>query len=222
MQDLKEKYPDTLLMVECGYRYRFFGKDAEKAAKILDIIAHPDSVGSGLLGLTASVPTFNGHKNYVRKLVLQGEKVGVVSQTETSAEKKVNKNSSKTSSGPFSREVTEIYTASTFLDEVYDTVRTFNILACSKKATLTLTPVTGQMILNKINENGLKDLLYDVEPFEIITSQEFFDGVVEHYVHDQKIIRGNPVRLELIQVKKLYILNFPKDHDCLDNFTVVN
>ena len=34
---LKDKHPDTLLMVECGYRYRFFGKDAEKAAKILDM-----------------------------------------------------------------------------------------------------------------------------------------------------------------------------------------
>ena len=92
-----------------GYRYRFFGQDAEKAAKILDIIAHPDSVGSGLLGLTASVPTFQGPKNYVRKLVLHGEKVGIVSQTETSAEKKVN-SSSNSSSGPFSRDLTEVYT----------------------------------------------------------------------------------------------------------------
>ena len=83
-----------------NYRYRFFGEDAEKAAKVLDIIAHPDSVGSGLLGLTASVPTFNGHTNYVRKLVLTGEKVGIVAQTESSAEKKVSQTSS---SGPFAR-----------------------------------------------------------------------------------------------------------------------
>ena len=71
-----------------------------KAAKVLDIIAHPDSVGSGLLGLTASVPTFNGYSNYVRKLVLTGEKVGIVAQTESSAEKKVSQTSS---TGPFSR-----------------------------------------------------------------------------------------------------------------------
>ena len=98
-----------LCILFAGYRYRFFGQDAEKAAKILDIIAHPDSVGSGLLGLTASVPTFNGPRNYVRKLVLHGEKVGIVSQTETSAEKKVN-SSSNSSSGPFSRDLTEVYT----------------------------------------------------------------------------------------------------------------
>ena len=98
-----------LCILFAGYRYRFFGQDAEKAAKILDIMAHPDSVGSGLLGLTASVPTFNGPRNYVRKLVLHGEKVGIVSQTESSAEKKVN-SSSNSSSGPFSRDLTEVYT----------------------------------------------------------------------------------------------------------------
>ena len=76
---------------------------------------------SGLLGLTASVPTFNGHENYVRKFVLQGLKVGIVGQTETAAEKKVNKQlktNQSSSSGPFARDVTEIYTASTFLKDL--------------------------------------------------------------------------------------------------------
>lgn len=27
--DLKRKHPDVVLFVECGYRYRFFGEDAE-------------------------------------------------------------------------------------------------------------------------------------------------------------------------------------------------
>jgi len=27
--DIKKKYPDALLLVECGYKYRFFGDDAE-------------------------------------------------------------------------------------------------------------------------------------------------------------------------------------------------
>lgn len=27
--DIKNKYPDALLLVECGYKYRFFGEDAE-------------------------------------------------------------------------------------------------------------------------------------------------------------------------------------------------
>ena len=52
--EIQKNFPDTLLMVECGYRYRFFGSDAEKAGKILDIVAHPDNVGSGQLGNTSS------------------------------------------------------------------------------------------------------------------------------------------------------------------------
>ena len=32
---IKENHPDTLIMVEVGYRYRFFGQDAEIAAEIL-------------------------------------------------------------------------------------------------------------------------------------------------------------------------------------------
>lgn len=32
--DLKEKHPGVLLLVECGYRYRFFGDDALAAAKV--------------------------------------------------------------------------------------------------------------------------------------------------------------------------------------------
>ena len=32
--EFKEKFPDLILFVECGYRYRFFGKDAEIAAEV--------------------------------------------------------------------------------------------------------------------------------------------------------------------------------------------
>lgn len=39
---IKARCPDTVLLVECGYRYRFFGKDAEIAAKELNIICYPD------------------------------------------------------------------------------------------------------------------------------------------------------------------------------------
>jgi hypothetical protein len=197
VKDLQSRYPDTLLMVECGYRYRFFGEDAVKAAKALDIIAHPDSVGSGLLGLTASVPTFNGHSNYVRKLVLTGEKVGIVAQTESSAEKKVKSQTSN--SGPFSRDVTEIYTASTFLEDLYDeNNRTFTIAAISKGTCLALTPVLGKLSLTRFPDTSLKDVLNNVEPFEVVTDEVDCDAI-DFYVHDQRMFRNNPVRLQIIK-----------------------
>lgn len=190
VQVLKEAHPETLLMVECGYRYRFFGDDALKAAQILDITAHPDTVGSGLLGWTASVPTFNGHLNYVRKLVLNGHKVGIVTQTESSAEKKCQKN---TKSGPFARQLTEVFTASTFLGEdLYDLKnRTFVIASIVQDCMLTLCPTLGRLCLTKLT----KDALNHHEPFEIVTNVE--QDTLNQYIDNQRLFRDNPVRLEI-------------------------
>ncbi|KAM0945139.1 putative DNA mismatch repair protein MutS/MSH [Dioscorea sansibarensis] len=101
--DLKSKHPDVLLMVEVGYKYRFFGDDAEIAAKVLGIFAHMDHNF-----LTASVPTFrlNFH---VRRLVGAGYKVGVVKQTETAAIKAHGENRL----GPFARGLSALYTMAT-------------------------------------------------------------------------------------------------------------
>ncbi|KAJ0963811.1 hypothetical protein J5N97_028933 [Dioscorea zingiberensis] len=101
--DLKSKHPDVLLMVEVGYKYRFFGGDAEVAAKVLGIFAHMNHNF-----LTASVPTFrlNFH---VRRLVGAGYKVGVVKQTETAAIKAHGANRL----GPFSRGLSALYTKAT-------------------------------------------------------------------------------------------------------------
>ncbi len=37
VQALKEQHPDLFLFVEVGYKYRFFGRDAEVAARLLDV-----------------------------------------------------------------------------------------------------------------------------------------------------------------------------------------
>ena len=72
MINLKSKHPGMILMLECGYRYRFFGEDAYIAGKVLDIMAHKDD---DAMFATASVPTFNGANAYIRKLVAAGHKV---------------------------------------------------------------------------------------------------------------------------------------------------
>ncbi|RDY12800.1 DNA mismatch repair protein MSH3, partial [Mucuna pruriens] len=101
--DLKAKYPDVLLMVEVGYKYRFFGQDAEHAARVLGIYAHMDHNF-----LTASVPTFRLNV-HVRRLVSAGYKVGVVKQTETAAIKAHGSNRV----GPFDRGLSALYTKAT-------------------------------------------------------------------------------------------------------------
>ncbi|XAR66206.1 hypothetical protein NMG60_11012345 [Bertholletia excelsa] len=101
--ELKAKYPDVLLMIEVGYRYRFFGEDAENAARVLRIYAHMDHNF-----LTASVPTFRLNV-HVRRLVSAGYKVGVVKQTETAAIKAHGSNKL----GPFCRGLSALYTKAT-------------------------------------------------------------------------------------------------------------
>jgi len=90
-------------MVEVGYRYRFFGQDAENAARVLGIYAHMDHNF-----LTASIPTFRLNV-HVRRLVSAGYKVGVVRQTETAAIKAHGSNRS----APFGRGLSALYTKAT-------------------------------------------------------------------------------------------------------------
>ncbi|KAL7146352.1 hypothetical protein ABFS83_06G034900 [Erythranthe nasuta] len=101
--ELKARYPDVLLMIEVGYKYRFFGEDAENAARVLGIYAHMDHNF-----LTASVPTVRLHF-HVRRLVSAGYKVGVVKQTETAAIKSHGANKV----GPFCRGLSALYTKAT-------------------------------------------------------------------------------------------------------------
>ncbi|PIA31437.1 hypothetical protein AQUCO_04900023v1 [Aquilegia coerulea] len=101
--ELKAKYPDVLLMIEVGYKYRFFGEDAEIAARVLGIYAHIDHNF-----MTASIPTFRLNV-HVRRLVSVGYKVGVVKQTETAAIKSHGSNRL----GPFSRGLSALYTKAT-------------------------------------------------------------------------------------------------------------
>nr|XP_054540213.1 DNA mismatch repair protein Msh3 isoform X4 [Pan troglodytes] len=105
--EMKQQHKDAVLCVECGYKYRFFGEDAEIAARELNIYCHLDHNF-----MTASIPT---HRLFVhvRRLVAKGYKVGVVKQTETAALKAIGDNRSSL----FSRKLTALYTKSTLIGE---------------------------------------------------------------------------------------------------------
>ena len=53
---IKAQHPDAILFVECGYKYRFFGEDAEIASKVLRIGCFPDHNF-----MTGSIPTHRLH-----------------------------------------------------------------------------------------------------------------------------------------------------------------
>ena len=58
-----------VLLSQVGYKFRFFGKDAETAASVCRIFAYPDRNF-----MTASIPVPRLHA-YVRRLVAAGHKV---------------------------------------------------------------------------------------------------------------------------------------------------
>lgn len=59
---------------QCGYKFRFFGEDAELAAACLNIYAFADHAF-----MTAGFPVHRLHV-YVRRLVMKGHRVAVARQ----------------------------------------------------------------------------------------------------------------------------------------------
>lgn len=119
--DIKTKHMDTLLVVEVGYKFRFFGEDARTAAKELGIVCipgkmrydeHPSEKHLDRFA-SASFPTHRLHV-HVKRLVAAGHKVGVVRQLETAALKKAGDNRN----APFVRKLTNLYTKGTYIDDM--------------------------------------------------------------------------------------------------------
>ncbi|KAI1299117.1 muts domain V-domain-containing protein [Xylaria venustula] len=119
--DIKRVHMDTLLIVEVGYKFKFFGEDARVAAKELSIVCipgkfrydeHPSEAHLDRFA-SASIPV---HRLpvHAKRLVAAGHKVGVVRQIETAALKKAGDNRN----APFTRKLTNVYTKGTYVDEV--------------------------------------------------------------------------------------------------------
>jgi DNA mismatch repair protein MSH3 len=119
--DIKKRHMGTLLVVEVGYKFRFFGEDARIAAKELQIMCvpgkmrydeHPSEAHLDKFA-SASFPVHRLHV-HVKRLVSAGHKVGVVRQLETAALKKAGDNRNT----PFVRKLTNLYTKGTYIDDV--------------------------------------------------------------------------------------------------------
>ncbi|ROW02058.1 hypothetical protein VPNG_07650 [Cytospora leucostoma] len=119
--DIKRKHMDTVLIVEVGYKFRFFGEDARIASKELSIVCipgkfrydeHPSEAHLDRFA-SASIPV---HRLpvHAKRLVAAGHKVGVVRQIETAALKKAGDNRN----APFIRKLTNVYTKGTYIDEL--------------------------------------------------------------------------------------------------------
>ncbi len=118
--EIKRKHMDAILIVEVGYKFKFFGEDARIAAKELSIVCipgkyrfdeHPSEAHLNRFA-SASIPV---HRLpvHAKRLVQAGHKVGVVRQIETAALKKAGDNRNT----PFIRKLSNLYTKGTYVDD---------------------------------------------------------------------------------------------------------
>ncbi|XP_062985738.1 DNA mismatch repair protein Msh3 [Elgaria multicarinata webbii] len=223
--EMKNQYKDAILCVECGYKYRFFGDDAEIAAKELNIFCHKNHNF-----MTASIPT---HRLFVhiRRLVAKGYKVGVVKQTETAALKAVGENRSSL----FARKLTALYTKSTILGEDVNPLLKLdnlldaeempsdvcdNYLLCISESKenfrdksqdivigiVAVQPTTGEVIYDRFQDSivrlELESLILRLQPVEIILPKYVSDQT-EKLINTMTSIslRDDRIRIERMENK---------------------
>jgi DNA mismatch repair protein MutS len=104
-QELKEKYPDTILFFRIGDFYETFNSDAELVARELDIVLTSRSKSGDNRIPLAGVP-YHAADGYIAKLVGKGYRVAVCDQIEDP----------KTAKGIVKREISRIITPGTVID----------------------------------------------------------------------------------------------------------
>lgn len=119
--DIKRKNLGTVIVMEVGYKFKFFGEDARTASKELGIVCipgkfrydeHPSEAHYDRFA-SASFPVHR-LQVHVKRLVKANHKVGVVRQVETAALKAAGNNRNT----PFVRKLTNLYTKGTYVDDV--------------------------------------------------------------------------------------------------------
>ncbi|RDX52693.1 hypothetical protein OH76DRAFT_1454157 [Lentinus brumalis] len=180
VRELKAKHPGTVLMIQSGYKMLFFEEDAKIAAKELGMVCFPKR---NLL--TAMIP-LHRRDVHLKKLLSQGYKVGIVEQTETAALKKVSDNRNEL----FAREVTNLYTAATYVDDLNTTDELDANIAppmmCLLEeprggmgadervlmAMVSISPSTGDVVWDEFEDNHMRTELetrmVHTKPFELL------------------------------------------------------
>ncbi|KAL4968061.1 muts domain V-domain-containing protein [Aspergillus stella-maris] len=227
--DIKKKHMDTILLVEVGYKYRFFGEDARVAAKELSIVCipgkfrydeHPSEAHLDRFA-SASIPVQRLHV-HVKRLVTAGHKVGVVRQLETAALKAAGDNRN----APFVRKLTNVYTKSTYIDDMEGlegstagtsgTSATGYILCITETnargwgndekvhvGIVAVQPTTGDIVYDEFDDGFMRSeietRLLHIAPCELLIVGELSkatEKLVQHLSGSKTNVFGDEVRVE--------------------------
>ena len=170
---IKAKYPDALLLFRVGDFYETFGKDAVKAAGILDIVLTKRGAGSQSETELAGFP-HHALNTYLPKLVKAGERVAICDQLEDPKQTKTI----------VKRGVTELVTPGLALDDGILNSKSNNFLASvyfegARLGVAFLDISTGEFLTAQGNVEYIDKLLQNFAPSEILiskTSRKEFDS----------------------------------------------
>ncbi|TBU29038.1 muts domain V-domain-containing protein [Dichomitus squalens] len=194
VRELKAKHPGTVLMIQSGYKMLFFEEDAKIASKELGMVCFPKR---NLL--TAMIP-LHRRDVHLKKLLSQGYKVGIVQQTETAALKKIGDSRNEL----FAREVTHLYTAATYVDDL-NTVDELDPnsappLMCILEeprggmgtdervnvAMVAISPSTGDVVWDEFEDNHmrieLETRLVHTKPYELLLPMKDLSSATEKMI----------------------------------------
>lgn len=230
--DIKRKHQDTLLIVEVGYKFKFFGEDARTAARELSIVCipgkmrydeHPSEAHLDRFA-SASIPV---HRLpvHAKRLVAAGHKVGVVRQVETAALKKVGDNRN----APFTRKLTNVYTKGTYIDETGEldqtttTTPSGGYLLCITETKakgwgtdekvdvgiLAVQPATGDIIYDNFEDGFMRSeietRLLHISPCEFLIVGDLTkasDKLIQHLSGSSTNVFGERSRVERVPKSK--------------------
>lgn len=167
--EIKENYPDTLILFRLGDFYELFFEDAKIASKVLELVLTGKNAGAEEKVPMCGVP-HHAITSYIETLVKNGYKVGIVEQLEDAA---------LVSKGIVKRDVVQIITPGTLinlgLDEkknnfiayVDDFTSFFSIAYCDLS--------TGELAITNVEHdvNLLTNELLSLDCKEIVSTEKF-------------------------------------------------
>ena len=155
---LKAGYPDMLLLYRMGDFYELFHRDAERAAKLLDITLTTRGASAGQPIRMAGVP-FHALEQYLARLVKLGESVAICEQVGDPA----------TSKGPVERKVVRVVTPGTLTDSALlpATRESLLVAACVAERTAGLawlSLASGRLRVTEVPASRLAGELERLQP----------------------------------------------------------
>ncbi|MDC3090888.1 DNA mismatch repair protein MutS, partial [Rickettsiales bacterium] len=181
--EVKERHKEYLLFYRMGDFYELFFDDAKVAAKNLGIALTKRGKLNEIDIPMCGVP-YHSVQNYLSRLIKLGFKIAIAEQLDSLPDEK---GKSKKTPKIFRRDVVRIITPGTILEESLLDEKKYNFLTSifldrGKGSIAWIDMTTGLFNVKKLDEQfierDLNELIYKIDPGEIITTENIFNNIV--------------------------------------------